>query len=109
MPVQCVNLRFNRETAVLLNWTTTRTTSNGAAQIFSQWSALILVHKHEVKSSSLASINDGVLGTPDKIKIWHDNSGAASAWFLSHVSISCDAFTAPFYFYCNSWYDTDHT
>lgn len=44
------------------------------------------------------------LGTIHTLRIGHDNGGMGAAWFLSHVSVQCDATNSTWFFPCGKWY-----
>ncbi|CAE1278375.1 unnamed protein product [Acanthosepion pharaonis] len=47
------------------------------------------------------------IGIPYKIRIWHNNSGSFSGWFLEKVELRNIATKKEYVFYCNRWLATD--
>eukprot|EP00873_Tetraselmis_striata_P010472 jgi/Tetstr1/430736/TSEL_020527.t1 len=48
-----------------------------------------------------------MVGVPEKLRIWHDNSGLGPAWHLHQIVLTDQASGDKYFFLCDSWLDSE--
>eukprot|EP01043_Picozoa_sp_COSAG02_P019530 COSAG02_NODE_944_length_15732_cov_24.529265_5_plen_3702_part_01 len=54
-------------------------------------------------------VNCAEIGRPEKIRVWHSNSGFGAAWYLEKVTLICKKTWKQYVFPCDKWFDKRHT
>ena len=68
-------------------------------------------HKNDFErgNEDVFDVSCAEIGRPEKIRVWHSNSGFGAAWYLEKITLVCKKTWKQYVFPCDMWFDKRHT